>query len=139
MPLGASSPTRDDRSTPAATSLAATARLARSSSAWVTEACSVTTARSPPSSDLLRASSAGIVAGRGGSGTAEQVFQRLRVELAAGEHRHVGVAEEQVAPRHLVGRQVLAQHHAQLVASGRAAVGRHPHGGGPDPYRKTVV
>src|SRR3546814_18391311 len=99
MPLGASSPTRDDRSTPAATSLAATARLARSSSAWVTEACSVTTARSPPSSDLLRASSAGIVAGRGGPGTAEQVFQRLRVELAAGEHRHGGRAEEKGAER----------------------------------------
>src|SRR3546814_11959304 len=96
MPLGASSPTRDDRSTPAATSLAATARLARSSSAWGTAACSFTTARSPPSSDLLRESSGGLVAGSGGSIAAAKRVQRPRVQLSAAENRPVGCDEEQV-------------------------------------------
>src|SRR5262249_31397048 len=101
IPFGISSPTRSPLFTPAATRRAASARLASSSSSQVIRLSSLT--RAWVCGSLLRLSSItpGIVSGSPSIG--EQRLERGPIELAARQQRDLVVAQQQEAPRHLVG------------------------------------
>src|SRR5262245_38339144 len=117
MPFGMRRPTRSPLPSPARTRRAASARLASSSSAHVIAPSSLTSAWSVGSLCRRSAITSGMVHGSG----KEASLEGGSVELPAREQRDLVLAEQQEAPRHLVGREALRERRAERVEVERVA------------------